>query len=686
MIAATAQPIHALAGAHSTPSPGAADALAHGCTPALLATARLILVHGSADGTASAALSTLRTRLEAEGRAIVWLTLDVCDDDAARFLVCLQAALASIGSSADASDREQDAFDGAPPPGDVALELIDRLAACSSPCAVFLDGFEHLAAPAIMALLSRLLDDLPRAGQIFMGAASLPQLPLERLRARGELQELVAAMLDADRCGTRAASAATRVDAAEPTAVAAIEQALTSADPVHSLSLLRSHAEDLLAQGRRRLLQRWLAQLPPPWLTRQHLLQAMQVWVVGLGGAAPAAWQLLTQMGDSPAHDASTSAHLKALKPLLLLLLDRHAEALAAGRDSVTHLPTGNTYADDALVCVMTQVYAALGQNHAARQLLDAARRREGHGARRFSLMYAEALEGTIDWREARLRQAGARFRMALSAGNAATYGHCGGNAWTATLHASALYEANAGAAAERLLQIYLPEVSAAGLADHVILAHRLLARIAHDAGEGQRGEQLIDAMQRCGEQRQLPRVVASARLERARVLLLQGQAAAAASELQDAGAAPWEHWENLRLPANEMDYPRLQELRWQANCGDAGAAIELFEREIARVIGQSRHSCALKLRVLKSIAYERSGARQAATDLIGQVLRSAGSEGFMRLIIDEGERAAALVRQFASNWRGNSGTQRDPLLAEYPQRLLHGFHLAGCRCRARST
>ena len=108
-----------------------------------------------------------------------------------------------------------------------------------------------------------------------------------------------------------------------------------------------------------------------------------------------------------------------------------------------------------------------------------------------------------------------------------------------------------------------------------------------------------------------------------------------------------WERLERQRLPAHEIDYFKLGRIRWDIHFGDAGATLPLLECELDKAAGQSRHFRALRLRVLQSLALQRSGEPSAAIETLAGVLRQASREGFVRLIVDEGEYVGRLVCRF---------------------------------------
>lgn len=452
--------------------------------------------------------------------------------------------------------------------------------------------------------------------------------------------------------------------------VPAIDHALEGGDLPHALALMAGHAEHFLEQGRMRLLARWFAALPAPLLRGQPLLQAIALWAA-LFTRGP--WEAMAQLeasGLAASADAAVRAHLNALEPMLLAMLDRHDEAYAVGRESLARLPTCKPFADSVLSNAMANVVSVLGQQHEAHRLLDAARRTQGGSL--FNRMYTESLEGLLDLQEGRMRQASARFRMAVGATHAERYQHSHGNAWAGVLYAAALYEADQLEQAEHLLNVYLPLAREVGLPDHMIASHFMRARIAFQRGDIDAAFQVLGELEYLGHHRQLPRVVASAKLERARVLMLQGHGQAAREELARADdAAVWAQVRRHRLPAQDVDDIVIGRLRWELLFGNPLAAAPALAEEAAEAAAGGRHRRALKLRLLLGLAQRRSGEALAAAATLNAVLRQACSEGFVRLILDEGPAVGGALRRCAHALADSGTAAAEPIFADYLQRLL---------------
>ncbi|MFV0677988.1 LuxR C-terminal-related transcriptional regulator [Variovorax sp. tm] len=450
--------------------------------------------------------------------------------------------------------------------------------------------------------------------------------------------------------------------------VPAIDHAVEGGDHPHALNLLDHHAAQFLEEGRMRMLARWFSAIPEHQLRGHPFLQPISLWATCFTHGPWDAMRQLDESGclDSPIAEVRASAH--TLVPLLLAMQDRHDEAYEAGRQSLARLPTGLAFADSVLLNAMAHILAVRGDQHEAQRLLDAARREQGNSA--FNRMYTESLAGLFDLHEGRLRQATARLRMAVDSTHAVSYNHSHGNAWAGVLYAGAVYETNQLVQAERLLNVYLPLARDVGLPDHMILSHAMRSRLAFHAGDIDAAFQALTELEYLGHQRQLPRVVAGAKLERSRMLLLQGNGPASHDELLRADdPALWDRERRQRLPAHDLDYLALAKARWEIAFGDARAALSVLDAELHAALAAARNRRALKLRVLRALALQRAGDPAAATEEFAGVLQSASQEGFMRLILDEGPAVGTLVhRSAAAMQEGGAG---DPILADHLQRLL---------------
>ena len=455
--------------------------------------------------------------------------------------------------------------------------------------------------------------------------------------------------------------------------VPAIDHAIEGGDYGYALSLLAAKAQSLLEEGRMRLLSRWFSAIPPLELRAYPLLELKSVWATIFTRGPWQAAEELERSGCIASEDSQIVAHVSALRPLILAMQDRYDEARAIGPASLARLPTCDAFADSVLCNTMAGVFTITGEDKEARRMIDDARRL--HGAGTFNRMYAESLEGMLDLQAGRLQAATAKFRIAVQATRAASYSR--GNGWAGVLYAAILYEINDLDGAERLMNEYLPLVRDVVLSDHIISGHAIRTRIAFNRGDMEKAFETLTGLEYLGHRFRLPRIVASAKLERSRLLLLKGDSHASMEELERAAdSAVWERLERQRLPAHEIEYFKLGRIRWDIHFGDASATLPLLECELSKAASQSRHFRALRLRVLQSLALQRSGEPSAAIETLAGVLRQASREGFVRLLVDEGEYVGRLVCRFYAMLEEMPAKRSDPVLIHYVRRLINAFGL----------
>ena len=157
--------------------------------------------------------------------------------------------------------------------------------------------------------------------------------------------------------------------------VPAIEHAIEGGDHPLALELLQQHAEQLLQQGRMRLLTRWFQALPAPLLQRCPEVELIAVWAATFTvGPRMAMDGLDAVQRRHPEHEAVAS-HARCMRPVLLSMLDRTQEAYELGRLALQQPSSGNLFADSCLLNTMAQITSVLGTPHESQRLLSMPRR-----------------------------------------------------------------------------------------------------------------------------------------------------------------------------------------------------------------------------------------------------------------------------------------------------------------------
>ena len=139
--------------------------------------------------------STIACWLELRGLDAAWLTVDERDADLTRFATHVAAALDRVAPGvADALFALLTAPDRLGP-GDLGEAFGEALYDLEQDVLLVLDDFHAAASESVSAFVRGLLSAVPRRLHTILSTRSKPALALARLRARGDVEELIGADL-----------------------------------------------------------------------------------------------------------------------------------------------------------------------------------------------------------------------------------------------------------------------------------------------------------------------------------------------------------------------------------------------------------------------------------------------------------------------------------------------------------
>ncbi|MFZ1507611.1 MAG: LuxR C-terminal-related transcriptional regulator [Anaerolineae bacterium] len=126
---------------------------------------------------------------------VAWLSLDAGDNDPARFLTYLVAALQTIAGNIGAGVLAALESPQPPPTESILTALLNEITTIPDNFILVLDDYHLVEAIPVDQALATLLDHLPPQMHLVIATREDPHLPLARLRARGHSTELRAADL-----------------------------------------------------------------------------------------------------------------------------------------------------------------------------------------------------------------------------------------------------------------------------------------------------------------------------------------------------------------------------------------------------------------------------------------------------------------------------------------------------------
>jgi LuxR family transcriptional regulator, maltose regulon positive regulatory protein len=133
--------------------------------------------------------------VEGLARPTAWLSLEEGENDPARFLTYLVAALQTIAAPIGEEVLGMLQSPQPPPPEAILTVLLNELTAIPDQFVFVLDDYHVLETKAVDQAFTYLLEHLPPQMHLVIATREDPHLPLARLRARGHLIELRAADL-----------------------------------------------------------------------------------------------------------------------------------------------------------------------------------------------------------------------------------------------------------------------------------------------------------------------------------------------------------------------------------------------------------------------------------------------------------------------------------------------------------
>jgi LuxR family maltose regulon positive regulatory protein len=127
--------------------------------------------------------------------SVAWLSLDEDDNDPARFLSYVIAALQTVQAAIGVSAQSLLSAPQPPPPKTILTLLLNELGTLTTPLILVLDDYHVLLTPAIHEALAFFVDHLPPLFHLIITSRIDPPLPLARWRVRNQLTEIRAADL-----------------------------------------------------------------------------------------------------------------------------------------------------------------------------------------------------------------------------------------------------------------------------------------------------------------------------------------------------------------------------------------------------------------------------------------------------------------------------------------------------------
>jgi len=436
----------------------------------------------------------------------------------------------------------------------------------------------------------------------------------------------------------------------------AFDHAMAANNVALATDLLQKLAKPLLYRGHVATLIRYVESLPKDSVGKLIDLSLSYTLALILVHRYQEAKQALATLDQNNNLDEHSRDEVLTLGPVILLWTDQIEECLALATENQGKLSGRSEYALGVMINFIAIGMIKKGLFKEAREKLDNAKRYLSSVNNVYGLVYAECIDGIIHFLQGRLRASLAQYMTTFRYASMISR-HSSPSAVAAVYLAEAWYEENKTDAADELLREYLPLIRQTGAPDEIIILYRVLCRIAFARGDKEQAQYQLSEMEHLGIIRGYLRVVSRARLEGARIALIQGNLELAASLIQREESEEALHQSGSGyLDANDLNDIKLYNIRLLLKTDASDKALTLLsqERDAAKLPTITRRKLLLNLLIAR--AQHLAGHLDSAYQTSIESLEFLAEEGHQRLILDEEYLLAPLLEDLLDKVRNHSG------------------------------
>ncbi len=459
----------------------------------------------------------------------------------------------------------------------------------------------------------------------------------------------------------------------------AIGHLLDAGDAARAAQLFADIVESLVAQERLGLIERHVDRLGIEAVLRHDSLVHAAVVAYGFRRSFDKAERLLerhhARLKSRKAVPGARDLH-RVSRLFVLAARDRVEQMGAEALETAELLEDrgGALYGVTLNARAMYEV--GRGAFDEARALMVRARPLHDRDHHAFGQAYQDAITSMTLTAQGRIDDAQRGLCAALRRTEEQSAGSASAGAVVAAYLASAAYEQNDIAQAERLVLDYGQLAEQQAIVDAAATIGITGARIAQLRGRRGEAEEIIERLVYLGYRHGLERLVVYAHAELARQATLDGALDTAERWLRelppayrdassDAGSP------DLMFHAGEDEACGVSYARLQIAAGRYAAVRPWLAVEIRRAVATRRRRRELKLRLLDARGLHDAGKGNVAGRALLEALQIGASGGFLRSLLDEGAPILALLKQLWTQQRGFNRELQPDAVMNYLERLL---------------
>lgn len=456
----------------------------------------------------------------------------------------------------------------------------------------------------------------------------------------------------------------------------AVKHAIAAGATEDAVALMGQCAKRLIANGDLLTLLGWQRQFPAELLKRHVRVALAIAWGMALAMRFDDARAALAGIEAEPnvAPDAALQRlkwECNAIRAVIAALEDRPQCALDIANDCLS-TPSSSAWAVNVLSNVVRFAHWKAGDLEAFHATSWIPPTSDGDQRHAFNSVYRLCLLGHTEMQQVRFELAERHFDDAMRLAEQVKGPQSTSAALCAPMMAQLRYERGDIDGAEALVVDHMPIIDSAVLLDSVLVAYRLLVRIAFTRGQFAHAYALLDRAQAIGHARRWHRLVAGVLVERTRLYLAEGrviEAAGCVTQFDVLGAPSQDA--NRPVMADTETYRALATAFLAIARQQPHSVINLLRDALASVDKRRNDYLALRVRVVLAMALHDSGERAQSAEAFREALTRAQAAGIYRSMLDQGPAIVPLLQAVREPMRHSP--QEADMLA-YVNRLLDGF------------
>ena len=452
----------------------------------------------------------------------------------------------------------------------------------------------------------------------------------------------------------------------------AVRHAIAAGATDEAISLMGRCAMTLVTKGDLLTLLGWQRQFPAHLMRGQVQVRLAIAWGMALAMRFDDALAMLDALEGDAAGNATEHIRweCRAIRAVLAALQDDPQRALPIAQRCLDQ-PSNDVWTTNVVSNVVRFGHWKAGNLEALYATPWIPYSIEDDQRNVFSSVYRLCLLGHAEMEQLRFALAEQHFIESMHLAERYSGPQSISAALCAPMIAQIRYEQGRFNEAESLILDLMPVVDLAVMLDNVLIAYRVLVRIAIARSDTAQAHALLDRAQALGHKRGWHRLTSAALVERTRLHLREGriaEASACASQLE--GLAAGGPASSPPVSAEIDNYRAL-----------GAACVALTQNRVHEAADMLSAACrsaecrhgdyfALRLHTTLALAWMGAGKRSEAVEVFAEVVKVAAPAGIYQSILDQGPEIEALLQAVRTDTR-HSVQMRD--ITEYIDRLLEG-------------